>query len=116
MFLQTNFNVSFCLEQIGFSINNNSDKKTIATKDDVSIYYYLGDELSMKSPISIDMKIFKKSELVYQGLVPMSEELFLNLLDLLFPSDALIESISDHIIESEYKRGLLESDGISKLE
>ncbi len=45
----------------------------------------------------IGMKIYAVKDVIYDGIVPQSEKSFVNLFELLFPSNKDIENINDAI-------------------
>ncbi|MFV0419644.1 MAG: hypothetical protein ACK5KT_13065 [Dysgonomonas sp.] len=92
MFIQTDFNISKCFENLGFK-KIKKDTCHHVEKDNISIFYYKHDKLSVNTGGGVDMLVFEGSKLIYHGLTPTSEESLLLLLDLLFPSSKLIEKI-----------------------
>lgn len=94
MFIQTEFNLDTCFENLGFKDIPN-DKKSIVKKENIEIYYRIEGKLSLHTNSPLDMMIYESKDLVYHGIEPLSEKALIDLLELLFPKRELITRINE---------------------
>ena len=93
MYIQTNFNIANCLEKLGYK-DIEKEREGLVKKDNIIIYYSTQEKLSLGIVgYQIGMKICQGDKIVYDGIVPQSEELLIDLLDLLFPDNELLKKI-----------------------
>ena len=93
MFIQTNFNIANCLEKLGYK-DIEKEREGLVKKDNIIIYYSTQEKLSLGIVgYPIGMEISQGDKIVYDGIVPQSEELLIDLLNLLFQDNELLEKI-----------------------